>query len=323
MDDNEKYIGCLKYTGKLVEDGLMDTRKSSSALLGFDEAVRYFVTQQVPELGKSDFELPVRIRKGSWEIDIPENIGQYILLGGGIVTTAYLSKAAQKMAENDFDEIGLKDVFKKSLLAIQWVIKIGKHIGDLTIKQFDNVKFQNNNQVIGITNSEGEILYVPLEHLKFYASINTKLLTRITEIVEEERVLSIGVYEDGKLSEEKVTRKHRNIFTHETDDDDETLFPELQHGEDVVLEGEVTRGNEMSNTIGFSYQGHILTAIPETGSIVRFKDSLFLKCRIHGQITRADDKGKLNAKRPKIIFTHIESTEENNNNELSLFDLDT
>ena len=78
--------------------------------------------------------------------------------------------------------------------------------------------------------------------------------------------------------------------------------PELEHGQNVVLQGEVTRGNEMSNTMGFSYQGHILTCYPESGSIVHFKPSLFLQCRIYGSITRLDEKGYLNSKKPKIIF---------------------
>lgn len=322
MEENENYIGCLRYSGHLVEDGLLDARKSAQALLGFDEAIRFFVIKQAPNLQKEDFEFPVRVRKGSWEIAIPETIGGWLQAGGGIAATAYVATAAKKMAEHDINDFGFKEVFKKSLIATQWVIKIGKHLGDLTIKKFNNVKFQDNNQVIGIPNSEGEFLYVPLEYLEFYTSINPKLLNNITAIVEEGRVLSIGVYEDGELQEEKVTRKDRVIFTQEGDEEDEVLFPELKHGEKIALEGEITRGNEMSNNIGFSYLGHILTAIPETGSIVRYKDTLFLKCRIYGEVTRFDDKGKLGAKRPKILFTHIEVIEDNND-DLSLFDKNT
>ena len=318
MDDTEEYIGYLRYTGKLVEDGLLDARKSAQALLGFDEAIRFFVVKQSPDLQKKDFEFPVRVRKGSWEIAIPSTIAEWLQAGGGIAATAYAAKAAQKMAERDFDSFGFKDIFRKSLFATQWVIKIGKHLGDLTIKKFDNVKFQDNNQTIGIPNSEGEFLYVPLEYLEFYVSTNPKLLSNISEIIEDERALSIGVYDNGELIEETLTRKHRNIFTHESDEDDETLFPELIHGDKVTLEGEVTRGNEMSNTMGFGYLGHILTAIPESGSIVRFKDSLFLKCKIYGEISRLDDKGKLGAKKPKIVFTHIEPIEQDSD-ELSLF----
>ena len=46
MDSAKDQIGFAKYYGKLVEDGFMDARKSAQALLGFDEAVRFFIYQQ-------------------------------------------------------------------------------------------------------------------------------------------------------------------------------------------------------------------------------------------------------------------------------------
>jgi len=321
MENEEKYLGYLKYTGDMVDGGFLDARKSAQALLGFDEAIRFFVYKEAPALRTTNFELPVRVKKGSWEIAIPEFV-ELIKLSGGVVVTAYGVKASQKMAERDFENIGLKDVFFKSLQAIQWVIKIGKHLGDLTIKEFSNVKFKENNELIGIQNAEGEFLYVPKNFLDFYVETTPKFLSRISELVEDERVLSVGVYQGGKLTEEKITRKDRVIFTQEDEDKEDVLFPELEHGQNVALQGEVTRGNEMSNTIGFGYQGHILTCYPESGSIVKFKPSLFLQCRIHGTITRLDEKGYLNSKRPKIIFTHIEPLEIEKEN-LSLFDENT
>ena len=127
------------------------------------------------------------------------------------------------------------------------------------------------------------------------------------------------MYQDNVLKEEIVTTKFKRIFTQEDDEEEDTLFPELKHGQPVQLEGEVTRGNERANTIGFGYQGHIITCLPKEGSIVRFKASLFLKCRIHGVISRSDEKSGLEAKRPKIIFTNIELLEDEEK-ELPLFD---
>ncbi len=144
--DEEKYIGYLKYSGKLVEEGLLDAKKSAQALIGFDGAIRFFVDQQAPHLTQVDYELPVRVRQGPWEILIPKTIAQWIMAGGGIVITKYLSTAAKKMAEKDFDDVGIKDIFSKALKAIQWVIKIGKHIGNTTKKKFESVKFRNDNQ---------------------------------------------------------------------------------------------------------------------------------------------------------------------------------
>lgn len=310
MEPEEGQLGYIKYSGELVRDGFLDARKSAQALLGVDEAIRFFVFQQAPELRTTDFEFPVKVKKGSWEIVV-----------GGILLT-YGMTAAKKMAENDFKDIGFKDLFKKALSAIQWVIRIGKHMGDLTIKKFEQAKFRDNNALIGIRNAQGDYLYVPKEFLDFYVSASPDLLKKMSEVVEEERSLSVGVYEGEAVIEETVTRRHRQIFTHELDESEELLFPELRHGERVVLEGELTRGNEMSNTMGIGYQGHILTAIPEVGSIVRFKASLFLRCKVYGRVSREDDKGRLDSRRPKIIFSRIESLENDDGNP-SLFDENT
>ncbi len=317
MEKEEKYLGFLKYEGDLVCDGVMDARKSAQALLGFDEAIRFFVGQQAPELRKNDFEFPVRIKKGSWEIAVPEFI-ELVKLGSGAIGTAYGVKAAQKMAERDFENFGFKDIFKTSITAIQWVIRIGKHLGSVTVKKFESVDFKDNNELIGIKNSEGEILYVPKSYFDLYVSSAPKLLENVAMLVEDDRKLSIGVFEDGAFIEEKLTRKYREIFTHEEEETEDELFPELVHGQNVVLEGELTRGNEMSNTMGFGYKGHILTCNPESGSIVNYKPALFLQCRIHGFISRLDSKGRLGSRRPKIIFSHIEPIE-NQNTQPSLF----
>ena len=88
------------------------------------------------------------------------------------------------------------------------------------------------------------------------------------------------------------------------------------HGESVVLEGEVTRENKTSNSMGFKYKDHILTAYPESGSIVKYKPLLFLKCRLYGTVSRLDEKGRIAARRPKLIFSHIEPLEEDRNSDL-------
>jgi len=93
------------------------------------------------------------------------------------------------------------------------------------------------------------------------------------------------------------------------DEDDDILFPELLHGDTLVLDGEVTRESKTSNNMGFKYLDQILTATPEAGSIVQYKSILFLKCRLFGVVSRLDDKGKTRSKRPKLIFSHIQRLE--------------
>ncbi len=85
----------------------------------------------------------------------------------------------------------------------------------------------------------------------------------------------------------------------------ETLFPELQHDESVILDGLVTKGNEKENSIGFEYNNHVITCYPRQGSMVRFKPHLFLRCRIYGVIDRSDGHGGITAGRPKITFDDL------------------
>src|SRR3972149_10279118 len=99
----EKSIGYLKYSGKLVAGGALDARKAAQALLGFDEALRFFLGQQSAVLKECDFEIPVKIKHGSWEAYLPLSILDCILvaLGTGITggITAYCVTAGKKMAE--------------------------------------------------------------------------------------------------------------------------------------------------------------------------------------------------------------------------------
>jgi hypothetical protein len=305
---DQNYIGYMKYKGALVEEGLLDTRKAAQALIGFDEILRFYVGRQSSQLRDVDYEIPVLIKKGSWEVQLIENIALWAAATTGIAATTYITAAAKKMADNDFGDVGLKVVFRKALEAAQWTIRIGKHIKDITKRKFKDVRFKNNNKEIGLPNDQGEYLYVPKEFFDLYMETSPKLLERVALLIERERTLLVGVIRDGEEIREEITYSSRRIFTQE-DDEDELLFPELTHGLRVELEGELTRGNETSNTMGLKYRDHILTCEPVSGSIVRYKPALFLWCKMHGAISRADKFGGYNSLRPKIIFSHIEQLE--------------
>ena len=315
--DEEKYLGYIKYDGELVEDGLMDARKQAQALIGYDSALRYFIGKQAPELNNLDFEIPVRIKKGSWEALIPETVAGWVQAGLGVVATAYFTKAAQKMAEKDFADFGITDIFKNSVEAIKWFARIGKHMGDLSIRQFENCKFSQDNQLIGICNSKGEYLYVPKSVFDLYVSSNPNLLEKIAENITAGRGLKIGTFQGLEIDEETIDITSKAIFCKEDDEEkDDVILPELVHGDTVVLEGEVTRENKTSNSMGFKYQDHIITSYPESGSIVPYKPILFLKCRLYGTVSRLDEKGRVAARRPKLRFSHIEPIDDENNHDL-------
>lgn len=315
--EEEKYIGYIKYEGELVEDGLMDARRQAKSLLAFDSALRYFIAKQAPDFRNLDFEIPVRIRKGSWEALIPETVAGWVQAGLGIVATAYFTKAAQKMAEKDFNDFGITNLFRMAIDSIKWFARIGKHMGDVAIREFKNVKFADGGSLIGVVNKDGEVLFVPKHILDIYVNTNPKLLEDLAENIEEGRTLAIGAIKDGKLDEEFVGINDKSIFCDENDElEDDILFPELVHGDYVVLEGEVTRENKISNSMGFKYNEHILTAYPESGSIVRYKPLIFLKCRLFGTVDRIDERGRIGARRPKLYFSNLEPLEESNNGDL-------
>ena len=302
MTETVEYIGFLRYSGKSLEKGYLGARQSAEALIGLDEALRYFVNEQDKELAKFDYDIPVRIRKGTWEAWIPQDIGVYLKPAATIIATAYLASAASKMAQNDFKNASLTALFKRAMQVIQWIIKIGKHLGTLTKRKFEDIEWRDGNRLIGILNENGERLFVPAAFLKFYEQMPIHLLKKIASIVSEEIKLEIAVYDDNEDKIESLGQPHKHIFCPDTTD---VLFPELKHGQEVKLEGTVTRGNENTNNIGFQYQGHILTCYPKSGSIVKFKPELFLKCEIKGTISRKDKIGEITELKPKIIFTDL------------------
>ncbi|WP_137719087.1 hypothetical protein [Methylobacillus flagellatus] len=311
--DEEKYLGYIKYEGPLVEDGLMDARKQAKALIGFDSALRYFIAKRAPEFRNIDFEIPVRVRKGSWEALIPETVAGWVQAGLGVVATAYFTKAAQKMADKDFEDFGITDLFKLAIESIKWFARIGKHMGNVAIREFKDVQFTDDLTQIGIKNEDGEVLFVPKYILDLYVSTNPRLLESMAENIQDGRSLAIGSMQAGEIDEEIVDLSDKSIFCDEDAElEEDVIFPELVHGDYVVLEGEVTRENKTSNSMGFKYNDHILTAYPETGSIVRYKPLLFLKSRLFGTVNRIDETGRIGARRPKLYFSNLEPLEEDN-----------
>lgn len=321
----DQYIGYLKYTGKSVEDGLMDARKSGEALLGFDNILRYFLIKEDPRVRTVDFEIPVRVTKGSWEI---------IITAGGVagiwVVKDYLSETAKKAANDGFLKTGLaKDtslLFKKALRSAQTIIKLASHVGQFTKKGL-NAKIINknlNDAQVEIINDNGKTLRVSKKYFDMFIACPDDLFSKNASIIEKDRILEIGYFEEGVEKKVIITEEEKNIFYSE--DEGEILFPELKHGQHVELEGRITKGNERSNTIGFEYQGHILTSKPQKGNIVDYKNRIlseedahiFPKVKIVGTIDRIDEEGEFKEKRPQIFFSNIIPIE-NKTKQKSLF----
>ncbi|WP_440120344.1 hypothetical protein [Tenacibaculum sp. Ill] len=304
-------LAYFKYKGEAVKDGYLDLRKSAEALNGIDELFRYFLAQYEPEIAKIDFEIPVRIRKGSWEALIPENIGEWLRLIAGTGFTTYTVAALKEMAKSDFKDTGFKVIFKKIVKSIKWSIELAKHLKTTKKKIFENVKFKEENgiQFIGVMNENGEILFVPKVYLEQFAKLPPAIFSKIAKPIEFERELFINFVGDEKgdlddTKEVSIGFINKDIF-YQLEEEDEVLFPELEEGIYVELEGHVTRGNENSNTIGFQYSGHILTCYPDRGNISKDKSKLFTNCTIKGFIDRLDKKGNFIEKRPRIRYLEL------------------
>lgn len=302
---DEEVLGYFKLEGELVKDGYMDARTSAEFLTGLDEVLRLLVYKQIPELRNQEFEVPVRINKGSWEALIPKTIGGWLGASALGVFTTYATVAATTLAQNDFKDVTSKDVFKKAIEGVQWIIRIGKHLGDMCQKKFENAEVRMETQEVGIRNADGVVLFVPKFFLDLYATTPPKVLAKMAAAIKVERRFVVGVEENSTYVEETVSMTQKYIFTQVEDDMEDVLFPEMVHDMPVELIGFVTRGNATANNMGFRYQEHILTCFPQKGSITKYKYAMFSKCRIVGRVDRTDEHGSPIAKRPKIEFTEL------------------
>lgn len=63
-DKDFEEVGFIKYSGAAVPHGVIDAGSAGAALLGLDEAIRFFNAQQSPDLASAQYEIPVETRAG-------------------------------------------------------------------------------------------------------------------------------------------------------------------------------------------------------------------------------------------------------------------
>lgn len=303
-EQETEYIGYLKYTGELVNEGLMGARESGEALLGFDSMMRYFMKQEIPYLKKFEFEIPVRVRKGCWEALIPGGLSLLALW----LLKEYASATMHKAAQDGFHKIGLvKDLklaIETSLHAIQWMVKISVHLGKFTKDTLDKIKVKNSGEEVGIPNDKGEYFFVPNKFYKFFKECPEDILSQNAKLVERERILKIGLMGGDEIT---ITEKEKFIFC--SKDEKDEILPELDNGDQVDLTGIITIGNEKYNRINLEYEGHSLLCKPQKDkNIADFKTQLvsseksqfFSEARVIGVVERTSKTQK-----PQIIFSKI------------------
>lgn len=301
-DGEYEELGYIKYSGESLREGVIDAGSAGSALVGLDEAIRYFNVQQSPDFATLAYEIPVQTRAGSWEA---------VVLAGTAVAGAfgigYAKKAGEKLAENDFKDVGLKHALKKSLSAIHALAKLVKHTRRTRNWEVDRIEPVGSIDLAVIANTQGEEVKVPVQYLRWYEAMPPRLLVRLTSVVREDRILSIGVRDSDVPGEVVVGADDKVLFEDpEIDElDDDVLFPELIHSANVQLTGRLIRGNEASNSTGLEYQGRIINCVPASGSVRQYKAALFLRCQVEGRVTRHTKNRFLADRRPTIILSKV------------------
>lgn len=303
----------------------MDARKSAEALLWIDELMRHFMIRDFPALQSEELEIPIRIKKWSWEALIPETIQWWITLWWSVFLAPYLWSVAIKAGSDWLLETwpvkDIKKVARSALQSIQWIIKIASHIWKMWNRRFPDAEIKRiwEEDYIILTNERSEKLEVPRKYLEEYSKCPEIILSKNAHIIEESREFSVGIYlENGEKEEVLISSREREIFYYEKEND--ILFPELEHGMYTELEGEITRWNEKTNTIGLQYQKHILTCKPMNGNIATFKEQIisredghfFPPVIIKWIIDRTDKKWWFKEKKPMIIFSEIHIIESDN-----------
>lgn len=300
---NYEEIGFIKYSGNSLKDGVIDAGSAGSALVGLDEAIRFFNIQQSPDFASLEYDVPVKTRAGSWEAVLIT--GATVV--GGTFALAYAKKAGEKLAENDFKDIGLKHAIAKSMAAVQWLAKLVTHTRRQRGWEYSRIEPTLNSDFAVIENDSGVELHVPMEFYRWYQQMSPRLLVKMTSVIRKDRVLTIGSIRDERVETVTITENEKRFFdTIDTEDiEEETLFPELIHGQNIMIEGRLIRGNEASNSIGLEYMGHVINCIPSIGSVRQYKSALFLRCRVEGSITRHSKNRFVADRRPTLIVDRV------------------
>ena len=66
MDVKQEGVGYISYEWEGAPSGVIDAYAGGEALLGIDEAVRFFNRQQNRGFASSSYEIPVYTGEGSW-----------------------------------------------------------------------------------------------------------------------------------------------------------------------------------------------------------------------------------------------------------------
>ena len=222
---DDQYIGYLKYSGHSVNDGCLDARKAANALIGFDESLRFFIEDDFPELKGKSFEIPVKIQAGSWEAFIPSTIAEWVGTAFGISGAAYLAAAASQIAQNDFKDKRIVDIFRDALRMLQWVVRLGIHLKGLSVKEIKGIRWKKDNTIALIPDGKGEFIEVPTEILEKYIKTPPKILSKMAKLIE--KGLASEVFVKGEKNFKAVNPARLLDIIKEKEEQVKKVLPEM------------------------------------------------------------------------------------------------
>jgi hypothetical protein len=318
MDDRNSGVGFVSYEWEGAPAGVIDALSGGTALIGIDEAIRFFNRRQSKGFSTEPYEIPVLTREGSWVAVILGLIG----IPAAAFATAYAKKAGEKMAERDFSNLGMKDVAAKSMDALVKLIRLIKQQKGTPDWKSINITWSSDATTAKFQDGDGNTLEIPAEYIGWYKDLPKNIIKKLATPIVRGRTMTVGALQkSGEFDTVHVDENTGALLNgdNENDDDDEFLFPEMKHGDTIVLEGLITRGNQATNSIGFQYQGHILNCTPQTGNVKKFKPAMFLHSRITATVNRhVTSLAKLDY-RPTLLISHVVMLEDDGTTQQNLF----
>lgn len=303
----------IKYYGEKTNNGVIDLAAAADALSGFNDVIKFFNAKQNSYFYENIYEIPVKIKEGSWVATIIDNpLTSFALTSASIFAGSYLKKAGEKMAENDFKDVSFKKILQKSMNAFLDFIKIKK-------LKISNEEIEKGKKIVrnGIVYTliilpNGKEIEIESEFLEWYKKMPPAMVQKLVNPIEKERLLEVAVLNDDLVRKENINEVEKVFFNPAAINNDEDLIlPHLQHSNRYQLEGILTRGNQSSNSLGFKYAGHILNCYPEVGDVSRFKDSLFKKCIVDCYVNRNMKTSLKIDRRPTLIIISSSPIDDN------------
>lgn len=317
----------IKFEGEDIVDGVLGARDSINALEGFDTLMRGLLEREIPELKSIQYDIPVKIQEGSWELSIPENIFEiagFVKKCGipdliGVSFFVYIMRMASIAADKGLLETGLARDLKKvipfAFEKIVWLVRYVKHLG--CFEKTPDVSFAEDSRWVVIRNKEGRTLKFPYECLDFVMHCPKNAFYELVKPVNTKRRLRIAYKKDRQWHDEVIHDDERQLFVEEPSEEDE--LPELVDGIVTVVDGLIVRANEKDQSIGLQYHDHVITCKPGKGfTLASFKAAIIsghsgrlyqTHVRITGLVERVTVDGRYKTK-PRIFINKMEPIDE-------------